>query len=187
MKELTKKKVKKRIERFWTPVNYISIARMAVAPLFLYFLLEDRYYVALVLFFFGVILDGLDGYVARKFDLVSRVGAILDAVADKVLLLAAVIGLIIKIDLDVGRLLIIFSKDIFVVGGIIFVYLLRKGKKITIQGRIYGKANIVLQYLTIGIIILDWPYVDIFIAAILVTAVLAIMQYYKEAKKEVLE
>lgn len=84
----------------WSAPNIITVVRMLFAPGFIWLLLlgtnspdSAARWVALGLFIVGMATDGIDGYVARRFDLVTNLGKILDPIADKVLIGGALIGL----------------------------------------------------------------------------------------------
>lgn len=80
----------------WTIPNAISLGRLACVPLFLWLLLgEDRPVVAGVLLAVLGATDWVDGYIARRFDQGSEVGKVLDPVADRVLLIAGAVALLI--------------------------------------------------------------------------------------------
>lgn len=66
--------------------NLLSFARLAAAPYVCWLLAGREYGAALVWMFVIGATDGLDGYLARRFDVASRLGAMLDPVADKALL-----------------------------------------------------------------------------------------------------
>jgi cardiolipin synthase (CMP-forming) len=86
-----------RTERVWTVPNLLSMARLAGVPLFLWLVLgpeEDGW--ALVLLMVSGITDYLDGYLARKLNQMSRFGQVLDPVADRLYILAVVIGLALR-------------------------------------------------------------------------------------------
>jgi CDP-diacylglycerol---glycerol-3-phosphate 3-phosphatidyltransferase len=75
--------------------NIITFARMALSPVFVWFLLESTTLsalIAFVLFVVGAITDYMDGYYARKFGVVSNFGNFMDPLADKVLTTAAFVG-----------------------------------------------------------------------------------------------
>lgn len=79
--------------------NAITIARILCVPIFLWLLLADegalgalRWWAAIV-FIVAIATDGIDGYLARKHDLVSSAGKLLDPIADKALTGAAFVGL----------------------------------------------------------------------------------------------
>ncbi len=83
-----------RDNRVWTVPNLLSMLRLAGVPVFLWLVLgpeEDAW--ALALLMVSGFTDWLDGYLARKLDQFSRVGQVLDPVADRLYILAVVIGL----------------------------------------------------------------------------------------------
>lgn len=82
--------------RILTIPNVISTVRLLCVPLFLYLLLgaEERHAAAWLLGALGAT-DWVDGWIARRYDLVSNVGKVLDPVADRALLFAGVIGILI--------------------------------------------------------------------------------------------
>ncbi len=73
----------------WTLPNFITLLRLAALPFFLYAISQGRFGIALVLFVSAGISDGIDGYLARRFDMQSALGAYLDPIADKLLLMSS--------------------------------------------------------------------------------------------------
>ncbi len=83
-----------RTREVWTLPNIISMIRLAGVPLFLWLVLGPEADVwALVVLMLSGFTDWLDGYLARRLDQMSKLGEILDPVADRLYILAAVIGL----------------------------------------------------------------------------------------------
>ena len=83
-----------RSSEVWTLPNIISMVRLAGVPLFLWLVLGPEADVwALVVLMLSGVTDWLDGYLARRLDQMSKLGEILDPVADRLYILAAVIGL----------------------------------------------------------------------------------------------
>ncbi|GAB3998830.1 CDP-alcohol phosphatidyltransferase family protein [Nocardioides marmoraquaticus] len=79
----------------WTVPNLISMARLAGVPLFLWLVIVPEADVwALVVLMVSGFSDWLDGYLARRLDQMSELGRILDPVADRLYILAAVVGLL---------------------------------------------------------------------------------------------
>ena len=78
--------------------NILSIIRIIIVPIFLVFVLtsfcEFNLYIAFALFTIGAITDFLDGFIARKYNLVSTIGKFLDPIADKILFLSGLIAMI---------------------------------------------------------------------------------------------
>ena len=62
--------------------NFITILRILSIPVFVIFLLYDRFFIALLIFIGAGITDGLDGLIARVFNQKTTVGAYLDPIAD---------------------------------------------------------------------------------------------------------
>ncbi len=78
----------------WTVPNMVSMLRLLGVPLFLWLVLGPRADIlALVVLMVSGVTDWLDGWLARKLDQTSRLGEILDPVADRLYILAVVIGL----------------------------------------------------------------------------------------------
>ena len=81
-----------------TFINIITLSRIFLAcVIFLLLMSPDGYFFALVLFFLAGITDYFDGYLARKYDAVSKLGEILDPIADKILILFVLFGLAINL------------------------------------------------------------------------------------------
>jgi len=69
-----------------TLANKITIGRMAAVPVVLWAIYEAHYFLALTVFVIAAISDGVDGYIARKYNQKTALGSILDPLADKFLL-----------------------------------------------------------------------------------------------------
>jgi cardiolipin synthase len=96
----------------WTIPNAISLLRLACVPVFLWLLLgEDRPVAAGVLFAVLGATDWVDGYIARHFDQGSEVGKILDPVADRVMLIAGAIGLLITGDVPLWVGIVVLARE----------------------------------------------------------------------------
>jgi cardiolipin synthase len=86
-----------RADRVWTVPNLLSLARLAGVPVFLWLVLgpeADAW--ALALLMVSGFTDYLDGYLARRLDQASRLGQVLDPVADRLYILAVVFGLALR-------------------------------------------------------------------------------------------
>ena len=81
-----------------TLINTLTFSRILLAAIiFLLLMSPDSYFLALVLFFLAGVTDYFDGYLARKYDAVSKLGEILDPIADKILILFVLFGLAINL------------------------------------------------------------------------------------------
>jgi len=97
--------------------NGITIFRiLAVIPL-VWLLMLDRYPAALWLAFVAGLSDALDGYLAKRFGWVSRIGGILDPLADKFLLVCCVVVLALKGHLPIWLVWLVLGRDLLIVAG----------------------------------------------------------------------
>ena len=78
-----------RLRGPFTLPNFITLSRLAALPFFLFSIADGRFGIALVIFVIAGISDGIDGYLARRFDMKSALGAYLDPIADKLLMMSS--------------------------------------------------------------------------------------------------
>ena len=79
-------------------INFITIARIILAPVILLFLIFENYLICILLFFLAGVSDYFDGYLARRYRAESQLGEILDPIADKILIVFILIGLSVTLD-----------------------------------------------------------------------------------------
>ncbi|MDF2667368.1 MAG: phosphatidylglycerophosphate synthase [Microbacterium sp.] len=98
--------------------NAITIARILCAPVFLWMLLADGgaggalRWAAGIVFIVAIATDGIDGYIARKYDIVSDLGKLLDPIADKALTGVAFVGLSILGELDWWVTIVVLVREV---------------------------------------------------------------------------
>ncbi|MDQ3752315.1 MAG: CDP-alcohol phosphatidyltransferase family protein [Actinomycetota bacterium] len=105
--------------------NALSLTRLGTAPVFLRLFLTGREDAAVALFGAGAVTDFWDGYLARRTDSVSKLGTILDPVADRVFIATLAGALVSRGDLAPWLALSIVGRDVLVVAG--FGVLERRG------------------------------------------------------------
>ena len=76
--------------------NKLTMARIIMVPIFMAIMLKGYYIAALIVFALASITDFLDGYIARKYDLVTNFGKVMDPLADKALVFSAFLVLAAK-------------------------------------------------------------------------------------------
>jgi cardiolipin synthase (CMP-forming) len=142
--------------RILTIPNLLSFARLAVLPIIYLDLVNDRFVRAFVLLAVFAATDWLDGYIARRFDQVSRLGALLDPISDRVLFVVVGIGFVVAEIVPLWVVLLLLARDLAVmlVGGVL---LLRGGTRLPEVTRL-GKAA------TFGLM---WAFPTWLLAAIL--------------------
>ncbi len=135
--------------------NILTIIRLLLVPFFpiAYFSHSpDSHTIALVIFVIASATDFLDGYIAKKYNLITKIGTVLDPLADKLMLLTAIFTLYISGDLPVIIPIIVSTKEIFMILGGFFLYF-RKEKSVIPANKI-GKTATVLYTLAIFVTIL---------------------------------
>jgi cardiolipin synthase len=100
----------------WLP-NAISLFRIALVAPILLLILDRRYELALVLFFVAGFSDGVDGYLAKRFNWHTRLGALLDPVADKLLVAGTFLMLMYMGHVPVWLAALVILRDVIIVGG----------------------------------------------------------------------
>jgi len=149
-----------------TTANKITILRILLIP---FFVVELIYYVrsgneahrlvALLCFAVAAILDGVDGYIARRYNQISELGKILDPLADKLLLVSGVVTLSFNHGPFLGQIPLwltgtIIGRDLLIVVGMVVVQM--TVGKVGVRPRITGKIATVLQMTAVIWILLKW-------------------------------
>ena len=135
-------------------INFITIARIFLAPIILIFLIFGNYLVCILLFFLAGLTDYFDGYFARKYNAVSELGEILDPIADKILVVFILIGLSVELDSQLMALLssLIIAREIGVAA--LRDYSARNNLSERTKVTFLAKAKTSVQLLTIGLYLL---------------------------------
>lgn len=136
--------------------NILTVLRFLLIPLFAG-CLSTRYYVAAVIVFLaGGLTDVLDGYIARKFNMVTSWGKIADPLADKLMQLTAMVILSIVLKLvPIELIAIVLAKEIFMGIGALVLY---RQFKYVVSANWYGKATTVVFYLAIVMMLFNEPF-----------------------------
>ncbi len=133
--------------------NILTVLRILITPLFVIFLIRDLHGYALLLFVFAGISDGLDGLIARMFNQRSDLGAVLDPIADKLLLTAAYLSLGILKDVPGWLTVVVISRDVLIVTGI--AVLTFSGIHFDIRPSLISKWTTGFQILTVAVTLLE--------------------------------
>ncbi len=135
-------------------INFITIARIFLAPIILVFLIFGNYLACVLLFFLAGLTDYFDGYFARKYNAISELGEILDPIADKILVVFILIGLSVELDSQLMALLssLIIAREIGVAA--LRDYSARNNLSERTKVTFLAKAKTSVQLLTIGLYLL---------------------------------
>ena len=127
--------------------NILTILRFIFIPIILYFIFTGNYILGIVFFTISGITDVLDGFIARKFNLISNFGKLMDPLADKLTQISVLAALVTVKIIPVWILTIVVLKELIMVIGASFLY----GKDVVVYSKWYGKLATVLFYLAIVI------------------------------------
>mgnify|MGYP000329918347 FL=1 len=159
--------------------NFLTVIRFMLIPVFGYYLLEGQYKVAVILFLLSSLTDILDGYIARKFNMITPWGKLADPLADKLMQLTATILLIVQKKIPLIILFVVAAKELLMGAGSIFLY---KKKNYVVSSNWYGKMATVIFNCTIVLIILfnfSSPINDILIWTAVLSTMFAFVMYFK--------
>ncbi len=126
--------------------NLLTLIRLIIVPVLGYFLYFEYYIPAMILFAFGGFTDVLDGYIARKYNLITKWGKFFDPLADKLMQITALVFLVLHHFIPIIVLVVVIIKEALMLTGGIMLY--RKGKTV-IGANWYGKLATVLFYFAI--------------------------------------
>lgn len=99
-------------EKVLTVPNLLSALRLLLVPVFLWLILIDQNLLAFAVLAFSSFTDWLDGYLARKLNQMSRLGQLLDPAADRLFILASLLGLAITNQVPWWLVIVIVSRDL---------------------------------------------------------------------------
>lgn len=127
----------------FTLPNLITLARLCAVPAAVWLMLQHRYDIAFLVFVGAGLSDAIDGWLARVWNARSALGALLDPIADKALLVSVYVTLAaIGVLPDWLAILVVF-RDLLIVGGVIFLWVL--GVPARIRPLFVSKANTAAQ------------------------------------------
>lgn len=107
---------------FYIP-NLLTLARIGLVPWLVIFLQEHEYSWALAVFIVAGISDGLDGFIAKRFNAQTKLGALLDPIADKALLVCAYVMLSVLELIPFWLMVVVVFRDAVIVGGYLLMVL----------------------------------------------------------------
>jgi cardiolipin synthase len=136
--------------------NYITLLRVVLIPFFINLMFYGYYKEGLLVFIAACITDALDGLIARLMNMKTELGAFLDPMADKLLILSAFVTLVLLNKLPVWLVIIVVSRDAILTIGSLIIYITTSNIKI--QPSLIGKLTTVMQLLVVTVSLLFMNY-----------------------------
>lgn len=145
--------------------NKITMVRVLAIPFFIFFLMTDMVpgskWIALGLFIGASLTDFLDGFIARKYNMISNFGKFMDPIADKLLVCSALICLLVKMydenEYFLYLVLLIIARDFIIQG----FRLVASDTGVVIAANWLGKIKTTLQMFMIGFLIADLEKLEV--------------------------
>lgn len=135
--------------------NKLTVARMVAVPIFIVVLMYGYYYAAAIIFILASFTDMLDGKIARKYNLVTNFGKIMDPLADKLLVMSALVCLVELGDVPAWMVIAILAREFTVTG----LRTVAASQGIVIAAGMSGKIKTVTQMVAVTLILLkNWPF-----------------------------
>lgn len=131
--------------------------------------------IATFVFILAGITDILDGYIARKYNMVTRWGIVFDPLADKLMLLSVLFALTHSGYLPLWVILVVAGKEAFMGLGALFLFFIRD--RTVIAANKTGKIATVLFYLSIVALVFELPYNSFLITVAVCVTVIAFIRY----------
>ena len=128
--------------------NLITLLRIGAIPVFLILLVDERYTEALVVFILAGITDSLDGLLARWLDARTTLGAFIDPLADKLLLVSSFVILAFLGDIPRWLAVLVIMRDVIILIGYSVLFFVT-GHAIEVRPTLIGKASTFFQLLTV--------------------------------------
>ena len=169
--------------------NILTILRFVLIPVILYFIFAGNYILAFIFFTLSGITDILDGAIARKFNLISNFGKLMDPLADKLTQISVLATLVFKGIIPFWILLIVILKELIMIIGASFLY----GKDVVVYSKWFGKLATVLFYVAIVLSLINkqfgftgiWNNIDMIIYCVAVFAtIFSLIMYIKYLYKD---
>jgi cardiolipin synthase (CMP-forming) len=104
--------------------NFITIGRLIIVPLVIMMIIQGSWDVAFGLFVVAGVSDAVDGFLARRFDMRSELGAYLDPMADKALLVSIYLTLAVVGIIPAWVAILVISRDIMIVSAVVLSWVL---------------------------------------------------------------
>ena len=169
--------------------NILTVIRFLLIPVIIFYIFTGNYILAFVFFTISGLTDIADGFIARKFNLISNFGKLMDPLADKLTQIATLASLVFTNIIPIWILLIVLLKEFIMICGASFLY----GKDVVVYSKWYGKLATVMFFIAIVISLLlkqyeitgIWRNLDLGLFTLaLVSTIFSLIMYVKDLYKK---
>ena len=163
--------------------NKLTLLRVFMIPLFVVLLLLQKgenptlRYISTFIFILAALTDTLDGYIARKYNLITNFGKFMDPLADKLLVCSALICFI-ELDLIPAWIVLVIIAREFIISGF---RLVASDAGVVIAASKWGKFKTISQMIAVILLLLRWPALDLatqfFVYLMLILTIVSLIDY----------
>jgi cardiolipin synthase (CMP-forming) len=154
--------------------NLITLARIILVPIVVWAITSDQMLAAFALFLAAGISDAVDGFLAKRFHMTSELGAYLDPLADKALIVSIYVALGIAGALPISLVILVVSRDIMIISGFMLSWLV--GKPMPVKPLPVSKVNTVAQIVLATLVLAEQGFrFDVTLVSTIVAGVVAIL------------
>jgi cardiolipin synthase (CMP-forming) len=125
--------------------NLITLGRILLVPIVVWAITSGAMWIAFILFVAAGVSDAVDGYLAKRFNMTTELGAYLDPLADKALIVSIYLTLGINGIIPIWLVILVVSRDIMIVGAVMLSWLV--GSPLEVKPLLVSKLNTVAQIL----------------------------------------
>ncbi|MBI3700695.1 MAG: CDP-alcohol phosphatidyltransferase family protein [Afipia sp.] len=165
--------------------NIITLMRILLVPVIIWAIASQQMKLAFFIFVVAGVSDAIDGFLAKRFNMVTDIGALLDPVADKALLVSIYMMLGISGNIPEWLVILVVSRDVMIVGAVIISWLL--DNPIPMKPLMVSKMNTVAQVAFAALVLASLgfgfhagPYQTILMVAVAILTTLSMVFYLIE-------
>jgi cardiolipin synthase len=157
--------------------NLITLGRILLVPVVVWAITSGEMRFAFLVFLAAGISDAVDGFIAKRFHMASELGAYIDPLADKALIVSIYVALGISGALPISLVILVVSRDIMIIGGFMLSWLV--GRPMPVKPLPVSKANTVAQIFLATLVLAEkgfsFTIEPLSIAAIVLVAILTLL------------
>lgn len=135
--------IRVNLAKFGSLPNLITIGRLLLVPVIVSMIVDHDWLNAFLVFLLAGVSDAADGWLAKTFDLRTELGAFLDPLADKALLVSIYVALGVSLAIPPSLTILVVSRDLMIIGGVITSWLL--DNPLEIRPLFVSKVNTTVQ------------------------------------------
>ena len=165
--------------------NIITLGRIILVPFIVWAIASNQMAIAFAIFIVAGVSDAVDGFLAKRFDMRSEIGALLDPLADKCLLVSIYIALGMTSHVPSWLVILVVSRDIIIIGAVLVSWLV--DRPVPMKPLMVSKLNTVAQVVYAGFVLaalgFDFvikPFDIILMAIVTVLTLLSVSLYLVE-------